>query len=117
MKIRFVADSDLKRMKGLMFQDPLDINECALFVFPYKGKHSFWNKNVSFPISLFFCNEDKEIIDIKKLEPEQREAVCPSSYDIKYVIEAHIDLFDKNKKGKKIKIEDMEVDFDGSNTK
>ena len=91
MKIILIADSDLKRTKGLMFHDPLEIDECAFFTFPREGKHSFWNNNVSFPISLLFCNKDKKIIDIKDLKEQQKKSISPSSYDVKYVIETHID--------------------------
>ena len=117
MKLRFIADNDIKRMKGLMFQDPLEKNECALFIFPYNGQHSFWNKNVSFPISLIFCDDKKNVVDVKKLNAEQATGVTSKSNEIKYVIEAHIDLYNKIKKGNKFRTKDMEVIIDGLDTK
>ena len=116
MKLRFIADSDLKRMKGLMFQKPLEIDECALFSFPYEGKHSFWNKNVDFPITVIFCDKNKNIIDVKKLEAQQKSGVSPKSYNVKYVLETHADLYNKIKKDKKINLKDMEVFIDGIDT-
>ena len=91
MKIILIADTDYKRTKGLMFHKPLEKNECAVFDFPREGKHSFWNNNVDFPISLIFCKKDGTVEDIKTLQAQQRSAVAPDSYDIKYVIETHID--------------------------
>ena len=44
-----------------MHSEPLEKYEVAYFVFPYKGMHSFWNKNVSYPLSLAFLNSDNEI--------------------------------------------------------
>ena len=40
------ADSNALRERGLMFHDPLAINECAFFSFITAGKHHFWNKDV-----------------------------------------------------------------------
>ena len=89
MKIILIADTDLKRTRGLMHHRPLEKNECAFFDFPREGKHSFWNNNVDFPISLIFCDKDKNVIDIKKLEAQQKTSVAPDSFNTKYVIETH----------------------------
>ncbi len=90
MKIILIADTENSRMKGLMHHRPLEENECALFDFPYEGKHSFWNKNVNFPISLVFCKKNGSVIDIKYLKAQQKTSVSPNTFDTKYVIEAHI---------------------------
>ena len=89
MKIILIADTDMKRMRGLMHHRPIEEDECAFFEFPREGKHSFWNNNVDFPISLIFCNKDGSVKDIKHLEAQQKQMVSPDSFDIKYVIEAH----------------------------
>ena len=89
MKIILVADTDLKRTRGLMHHRPLEKNECAFFDFPREGKHSFWNNNVDFPISLIFCDKEGKVIDIKRLEAQQKTSVSPDSFDTKYVIETH----------------------------
>ena len=91
MRIRFTANTDLSRMKGLMFQEALSEDECALFEFPRCGKHGFWNNNVDFPISLIFCDEDKKVVAVKGLDAQQKSVVYPDSYNIKYVVEAHVD--------------------------
>ena len=91
LDIILVADNEISRRLGLMHKDPIGENECAFFEFPRLGKHSFWNKNVSFPISLIFCNDNLEVKDIKYLEAHQTSGVGPKGYDIKYVIEAHVD--------------------------
>lgn len=106
LDIVLVADNEISRRLGLMHRDPIGKRQCAFFEFPRIGKHSFWNKNVSFPISLIFCDENLEVKDIGYLEAEQTSGISPKGYDIKYVIEAHIDAPEmfKIKKGNKINI-------------
>jgi len=114
MKIILLADNNEKRENGLMFHRPLNEDECALFNFNHPGKYCFWNKNVSFPISLIFCNANKEIVDIKKLDAQQKEAVYPDSNEVFHVVEAHIDAPKKYNLdiGKKINIKNSEIFYD-----
>jgi len=93
--VRFVADTDEKRVKGLMFADPLDDFEIVFFKFPRKGQHGFWNKNVEFSLSLAFLDDDFEIIDFKDLEKQSTKLVSPKSDDVKYVVEAKKGIFEK----------------------
>lgn len=96
LKIRFVATSPEDLSKGLMWSPPLDLNECALFVFKTPSEYSFWNKNVNFPISLLFLNDSFQIKDIGELESHQ-EKPCRSKYPLtKYVVEGHKDLITEN---------------------
>jgi uncharacterized membrane protein (UPF0127 family) len=92
LDIRFVAKTNEDLAKGLMYSKPLLNNECAFFIFKHLDDHSFWNKNVDFPISLLFLDENFQIKDIGKLEAHQ-EKPCRSGYPmIKYVLEGHVDL-------------------------
>ena len=93
--VRFVADTDEKRVKGLMFAEPLEDLEIVFFKFPRKGEHGFWNKNVEFSLSLAFLNEDFEIIDFKDLEKQSTKLVSPKTDDVKYVVEAKKGIFEK----------------------
>ena len=113
MKIILVADNDHTREKGLMFHKELEKDECAFFKFNREAQHVFWNKNVSFPISLIYCDASGEVKDIKTLEKEQTKPVKPESYDIKYVVETHIDAPEIYgiEKGKKMLKKDKEVIF------
>jgi len=91
MRIRLIADNNITRRMGLMGHKPLEEDECAYFYFKTAGKYSFWNNNVSFPISLIFCNNEGKVKDIQFLEPNQLEGVSSEGYDIHHVIEAHKD--------------------------
>jgi uncharacterized membrane protein (UPF0127 family) len=97
-----------------MHRKPIGENECAFFEFPRLGKHSFWNKDVSFPISLIFCNDKFEVKDVKYLEANQTSGVAPKGYDIKYVIEAHVDVPKRMKisNGNKIKVDGNKLRID-----
>ena len=93
--IRFIADNNKTLAKGLMFAEPLEEYETALFIFPEIGNYSFWNKNVSFPLSLAFLDNNFKIVDFKDMEAEQTESVYPKSNNVKYVVEANKDTFKK----------------------
>ncbi len=89
LKIILLADKPDTLASGLMFTEPLRFDECAFFIFKYTNDYSFWNKNVSYPISLFFLDENFKIQNIGKLEANQ-EQPCWSNYPLtKYVVEGH----------------------------
>ena len=81
------ASNDEKREKGLMFTKPLNKDECALFSFPRVADHAFWNKNVSYPLDLVFCNANNEVIAIKHMEAGSTKSCRANNANVKYVIE------------------------------
>jgi len=91
--IRFIADKPASLSKGLMHAEPLDDFEVAYFIFSETGNHSFWNKNVSFPLTLAFLDRNNKIVDFKDLEEHQTESVSAKSNSVKYVVEANKNLF------------------------
>lgn len=93
--VRFVANNNATRQKGLMFAEPLDEYEVVYFDFPNEDQHSFWNNNVDFALSLAFLNKKNEIVDFKDLKAKDKKLVSPDSYDVKYVVEAKHGIFDK----------------------
>jgi uncharacterized membrane protein (UPF0127 family) len=113
MKVILIADNDMTRATGLMHHRPLEKDECAYFYFKREGSHSFWNKNVDFPISLIFCNGEGRVRDIKTLDAQQIQGVYPQVNDIQHVFETHINAPIEYgiKIGSKIMIQDNEVHF------
>jgi uncharacterized membrane protein (UPF0127 family) len=97
LDIRFIADDDKSRTKGLMFAKPLDDMEVVYFIFPSEDCYSFWNKNVDFPLSLAFLDKNDTIVDIKDLEEQSSKSVSPNSFSVKFVVEANKGLFEKLK--------------------
>jgi len=92
LKIILNANKVNELSKGLMFSNPLEKDECAFFTFPYTDDHSFWNKNVDYPISLLFLDENFEIKHIDRLEKQQETPIRSNYPFIKYVVEGHNDL-------------------------
>ena len=92
--IRFVANNDKLRTKGLMFAEPLEDFEVVMFEFDYPDCYSFWNKNVSFPLSLAFLDEKYRIRDIKDMEADDPKSVYPDSSKIVFVVEANKGTFE-----------------------
>jgi len=86
------ANKSNELSKGLMFSKPLEKDQCAFFTFPYVDDHSFWNKNVDYPISLLFLDENFKIKHIGSLDKQQEKSIRSNYPLIKYVIEGHVDL-------------------------
>ena len=107
LAIRFVADTDDKRERGLMFAHPLAENEVALFVFPRSDRYAFWNKNVPFGLSLAFLDENRQVVDFADMDAHSAKRVEPNS-DARYVVEASRGTWDRLgvKKGDVIDYED-----------
>ncbi len=61
-----IADTPLKRAKGLMFRKSLPEDEGMLFIFNEEDYHSFWMMNMSFPIDIIWINNEKKVVDIVK---------------------------------------------------
>ena len=93
--VRFVADTDKLRTKGLMNAEPLDDYEVVFFTFDYPDCYSFWNKNVSFALSLAFLDKNYKIVDIKDMEADDPKSVSPDSNNVVFVVEAKKGLFKK----------------------
>lgn len=88
LNVRFVADNDERRAMGLMHAAPLAENEAALFVFPRTGCHAFWNKNVSFPLSLAFLDENRRIVHTADMKAGSTESCAPPTDNVRFVVEA-----------------------------
>lgn len=93
--VRFVADTDKLRAKGLMNAEPLDDYEVVFFTFDYPDCYSFWNKNVSFALSLAFLDKNYKIVDMKDMEADNPKSVSPDSNNVVFVVEANKGLFKK----------------------
>ena len=97
--VRFVADTDKLRSKGLMHAEPLGEYEVVYFTFDYPDCYSFWNKNVSFPLSLAFLDKNHKIVDFKDMEADDPKSVSPDSNNVVFIVEANKGLFKKLKIG------------------
>lgn len=60
-----VADTEPKRIRGLMFQEQLSYNQGMLFVFDEPDIYSLWMLNMKFPLDMLWFDQDKNIIYIE----------------------------------------------------
>jgi uncharacterized membrane protein (UPF0127 family) len=98
------ANTDDKRVRGLMFADPIGDDEVALFTFPRAGDHAFHNANVSFPLTLAFCDTQGGVVSIRDMEAMSRQACASGDHHVKYVIEARRGALDEVRVGDKMAI-------------
>lgn len=72
-----IADTPEKQRKGLGGRDGLCQTCAMLFVFPDKGEHSFWMKDMRFPLDIVWFTGDKMVHIEKNIPPVSREIFTP----------------------------------------
>ena len=86
--------------KGLAVKNELKENESMLFVFDKPEKHSFWMKDMKFPIDIIWLDSNGKVVHIEeKLEPCPLAPICPSyppSADSQYVLETVAGFIQRN---------------------
>jgi hypothetical protein len=67
----YIADTDPRRMRGLMFETKsfLADDKGMLFVFDEPGNRSMWMKNMQFHLDIIWFNENGNVISIEKNVP------------------------------------------------
>jgi len=91
-----LATTEAERTIGLMHRRQLPENKGMLFIFPQAGNHAFWNKNVNFPLSLGFFDDQNKLVAIKDMEAQSPISVSANNNRIKFVLEANQGFFSKN---------------------
>ncbi|MFH1393733.1 MAG: DUF192 domain-containing protein [Candidatus Micrarchaeota archaeon] len=64
-----IADTQLKKMRGLMFRESMPENDGMLFVFGSPGTYSFWMVNTSIPLDAIYFSSDGQVVDVISMEP------------------------------------------------
>jgi uncharacterized protein len=85
-----MAVTGLERQRGLMFRDEIYADQGMLFVFSESAYHSFWMKNVNFPIDILWLDKEKRIVHIEERVPPCQTPDCPSyapDLPARYVLE------------------------------
>ena len=67
----YIADTDPRRMRGLMFETEnfLADDKGMLFVFDEPGSRSMWMKNMQFSLDIIWFNETGTVVAIEKNVP------------------------------------------------
>lgn len=64
-----IADTEPRRVRGLMFQDQLPYDQGMIFVFDKPGLYSLWMLNMQFPLDMMWFDENGKIVHIEKNVP------------------------------------------------
>lgn len=99
-----VADTDVKRIKGLSGRDSLSEDEGMLFIFNNPGLYYFWMKDMKFPLDFIWIN-DNEVVDLTQnvLTPDNNN---PSTFTAKSEFDKVIEVNAGYVKNNEIKIGD-----------
>jgi uncharacterized membrane protein (UPF0127 family) len=77
--------------KGLAVKNQLKENEAMLFIFEESAKHSFWMKDMKFPINIIWLDSDGKVVHIEQnLQPCISVFICAGyspNTDSQYVLE------------------------------
>lgn len=70
-----VADTEPRRVRGLMFQDQLPYGQGMIFVFDEVGVYSLWMLNMQFSLDMIWFDQNGNIIHIEKDVPPCKTAL------------------------------------------
>lgn len=83
----YIADTDTERQQGLSGSTRLQDDEGMLFVFPEKDLHSFWMKDMKYPLDMIFLNDNRIVDTFNNLSPETYPKLFAPKEPANYVIE------------------------------
>ncbi|MBL7001406.1 MAG: DUF192 domain-containing protein [Nitrosopumilus sp.] len=70
-----IADTEPRRVRGLMFQDPLPSDQGMIFVFEKSGLYSLWMLNMQFSLDMIWFDQDGKVIHIETDVPPCKSAL------------------------------------------
>ena len=83
-----IVDTAEERARGLSGRSSISDGDGMLFIFDKLGFHSFWMKDMNFPIDIIWIGEDYKIVDItKSVFPDSFPQTFQSQVPAKYVLE------------------------------
>jgi len=98
-----IADTEPRRVRGLMFQEQLPYNQGMIFVFEESGFYSLWMLNMQFPLDMIWFDSDGKVVYIEKNVPPCKSALetvtCTGNNsgenEAKYILEVTAGFVDK----------------------
>ncbi len=98
-----IADTEPRRVRGLMFEDPLPYDQGMIFVFEESGLYSLWMLNMQFSLDMIWFDQDGKVVHIEKDVPPCKTALeittCQSIVPDKeavYILEVTSGFVDQN---------------------
>ena len=70
-----IADTEPRRIRGLMFQEQLPYDQGMIFVFPEPGAYSLWMLNMQFPLDMMWFDDNGDIVHIERDVPPCKTAL------------------------------------------
>ena len=101
-----IADTPIKRARGLMGRKHMDHDSGMLFKFPSHQELKFWMKNTYLPLHIAFVEDDGTIAQIEEMVPLCTKAVVASKL-YKFALEVNYGWFEKNQVMVGSKIRDL----------
>ena len=99
-----IADTEPRRVRGLMFQDQLPYDQGMIFIYDSPGPYSLWMLNMQFSLDMIWFDSNGNVVHIEKDIPPCKTAVetitCQSlapNADSLYILEVtsgFVDMFD-----------------------
>ena len=98
-----IADTEPRRVRGLMFQDQLPYDQGMIFVFDGSGNYSLWMLNMQFSLDMIWFDKDGNVVHIEQDVPPCKSALeiatCQSIVpegEAVYVLEVTSGFVEKN---------------------
>ena len=98
-----IADTEPRRVRGLMFQDQLPYDQGMIFVFDGPGNYSLWMLNMQFSLDMIWFDKDGNVVHIEQDVPPCKSALeiatCQSIVpegEAVYVLEVTSGFVEKN---------------------
>ena len=92
-----IAADPHARACGLAYRDHLPEAQGMLFVLPEPTEVAFWMGETRMPLSIAFLSEQGEVLEIRQARPSQRRERYRSPGPARYVVEANIGWFERNR--------------------
>ncbi|MDH5463959.1 MAG: DUF192 domain-containing protein [Nitrosopumilus sp.] len=95
-----IADTDVKRTRGLMFEEQMPYDQGMLFIYEESGNYSFWMHNVEFALDIIWFDDKGNAVHIEQdvppctTEPQYCEVYDPGAEAL-YVFEATAGFVEK----------------------
>ena len=95
-----IADTIVKRDRGLMFEEQMPYDQGMMFIYEELGNYSFWMYNMEFALDIIWFDDKGNAVHIKQdvppcdTEPEKCIVYDPG-VDALYVFEATVGFVDK----------------------
>ena len=98
-----IADTEPRRVRGLMFQEQLPYDKGMIFVFDEPGFHSLWMLNMQFYLDMIWFDSDGKVVYIEKNVPPCKSAletvtctvVNPGETEALYILEVTAGFVDE----------------------